>query len=145
MVRIFGRRIKGLPFLIAFVITIIFFVVVFDIVGIPINQNLTIAIFGFGLMSGGLVSIWMKGILHQGHFSIVVGLIFMVIGSVMFFGVFSFAYTDVDGEIKMKEKLWDLSVQESGVFILLIVVGFASLVSGLKQMMGSQYFWGMKR
>ncbi len=45
----------------------------------------------------------------------------------------------------MKEKLWELSVQESGVFILLIVVGFASLISGLKQMMGSQYFWGMKR
>ncbi len=80
MVKIFGHKIKGLPFLIAFVITIIFFVVVFDIVGIPINQNLTIAIFGFGLMSGGLVSIWMKGILHQGHFSIVVGLIFIVIG-----------------------------------------------------------------
>lgn len=145
MVRIFGHRIKGLPFLIAFVITIIFFVVVFELVGIPINQNLTIAIFGFGLMSGGLVSIWMKGILHQGHFSIVVGLIFIVIGGVMFYGVFSFAYTDENGDIQMKEKLWDLSAQESGVFILLIIVGFFSLVSGLKQMMGSQYFWGMRR
>jgi len=145
LVRIFGRRIKGLPFLIAFVITIIFFVIAFELVGIPVNENLTIAIFGFGLMSGGFVSMWMRGILHQGHFSIIVGLIFIVIGGVMFYGVFSFAYTDESGEIQMKEKLWELTAQESGVFILLMIVGVASFISGLKQMMGSQYFWGMKR
>lgn len=145
MVRIFGHRIKGLPFLIAFVITIIFFVVAFELTGIPINENLTIAIFGFGLMSGGFVSMWMRGILHQGHFNIIVGLIFIVVGAVMFYGVFSFAYTDEYGDIQMKEKLWELTAQESGVFILLMIVGFVSFVSGLKQMMGSQYFWGMKR
>lgn len=146
MVRIYGYKIKGLPFLIGFVVTVIFFVIAFDNFNIAINQNLTIAIFGFGLMSGGFVSMWMKGILHQGHFSIVVGIIFLVIAIIILYGVSSFAMLDKDtGEIIMKEKLWDLTPQESGIFVLLGVVGFFSLVSGVKQMMGSQYFWGMKR
>jgi len=96
-------------------------------------------------MSGGLTSNWRRGILHQGHFSIIVGLIFIVIGGVMFYGVFSFAYTDADGNIQHKEKLWDLTETESGIFILLVIVGIVSFVAGTNQMFQNQYQWGLKR
>jgi len=77
--RIKGYKIRGLPFLITFIITVVFFVVAFDFFGIEFNDRVTIAVLGFGLMSGGFVSMWRKGLLHQGHFSIIVGLIFLVL------------------------------------------------------------------
>jgi len=103
------------------------------------------AIIGFGLMTGGFISMWRKGLLHQGHFSIIVGLIFLVVGIVFVAGSFDVPVKDDDGNIIVHERQWKMTPQEVGVFILLAVIGFFSLVSGVKQALGSQYFWGMRR
>ncbi len=144
MVRIKGYKIRGLPFLIGFLVTVIFFVIAFDFIGIQINDNVTIAIFGFGLMTGGFISMWRKGLLHQGHFSIIVGLIFLVVGIVFVGGSFDVPVKDTDGTIIVHEKQWQMSPQEVGVFVLLAVVGAFSLVSGIKQAFQNQYFWGRR-
>ncbi len=144
MVRIRGYKIRGLPFLIGFVVTVIFFVIAFDIIGIEINDNITIAIFGFGLMTGGFISMWRKGLLHQGHFSIIVGLIFLVIGVTFVLGSFDVPVKDETGNIIVHERQWKLTPQEIGVFVLLAVVGGFSLVSGIKQAFANQYFWGRR-
>lgn len=143
--RVFGHRIIGLPMIITFASTIIFLVIVFGQVGIEINQNMTIAIVGFALISGGFVSLWRKGKLHQGHFPIIVGLIFMIVGIVVAVGAFTIPYKNQQGVYIIIEKLWDLSPQEVGVFILLGLVGFLLFIFGMKQMFRAGYFWGTKR
>jgi len=144
MVRIRGYKIRGLPFLIGFLVTVIFFVVAFDFIGIEINDKVTIAIMGFGLMTGGFISMWRKGLLHQGHFSIIVGLIFLVIGLVFVAGSFDVPVKDETGNIIVHEKQWKMTPQEVGVFVLLAVIGGFSLVSGIKQAFANQYFWGRR-
>jgi len=143
--RILGHRIIGIPFAITFLITVIFFWIIFNYFAIEINQNMTIAILGIALMSGGFVSMWRKGILHQGHFSLVVGLIFVIVAGIMTVGAFNIPYKNDQGQIIVVNKLWDLTPQEVGIFLLLGIVGILSFVSGLKQMFGAGYFWGMKR
>jgi len=145
MVRIRGYKVKGLPFLFGFVVTVIIFVVIFDQVGIEFNDKIMIAILGFGLMVGGFISMWRRGILHQGHFQIVTGLIFLFVGLVFFAGSFDVPMKDENGNIILHEKFWKLTPQESGVFLLLAIVGFFSLVSGIKLSWSNQYFWGSRR
>lgn len=135
-----------IPFLSGFIVTIIFFVIVFQYFGIDFTDKLVLAVLGFGLMIGVMVSFWKRGIFHQGHFPITTGFIFVVIGFVMFYGTFT--YNEIDkstGEIVKKPQMWDLTPQESGAFILLIIVGILSMVGGVKTMFANSYNWGLKR
>jgi len=145
MVRIRGYKIRGIPFLIGFLVTIIFFFVIFDQFDIEINNDLTLGIIIIALVNGGFVTLWSLGRIHQGHFGMVIGIIFIVVAVVLLFGVASFAYTDKDGNIQLKEKLWDLTPQESGVFVLVGVLGVFSLITGIKLSLQNAYFWGMGR
>lgn len=143
--RIRGYKIRGLPFLITVAITIVFFVIVFDHFDIEINGNMVFAILLIGVISGGFVSMWMKGWLHEGHFSIVVGIIAITVSVTFLFGIVSFNFTDDDGMVQSREKLWTLAPQESGVFVLVGVLGVFSLISGVNQAMSNQFLWGLKR
>ncbi len=136
---------RGIPFLIGVVVTVVFFVIAFDQIGIEFTENITIAVFGFGLMTGGFISMWRKGMLHQGHFSIIVGIIFLVIGIVFVGGSFDVPVKNDDGGITVYEKQWKMTPQEIGVFVLLAVVGGFSLVAGVKQAFQNQWQWGWKR
>lgn len=141
-------RFPKLPksFLTGFIVTIIFFVVVFYYFNIQFTDKLWLAVIGFGFMSGVLTSFWRRGIFHQGHFPIVTGFIFIVVGFVMFYGTFTYAELDkVTGEIVQKKQMWDLTPQEAGAFVLLIIIGILSMVSGLKTMFANSYNWGLKR
>jgi len=133
------------PFLAGFLVTIIFFFIVFDNFGIEINEDLTLGIIFIALISGGFVSLWRLGKIHQGHFSMVIGIIFIVVAVVLLYGVASFAYTDEDGNIQMKEKLWTMTAQQSGVFVLVGVLGVLALITGIKLALQNAYFWGMGR
>ena len=63
----------------------------------------------------------------------------------MFYGTFTYSSIDPDtGLIVQKEQMWDLTPQESGVFVLLIVVGILSIVSGMKQIFANSYWWGRR-
>jgi amino acid transporter len=138
------RVISFLPFVIGFAVTIIFFFVIFGQFDIEINGDLTVGIILIALIVGGFIHLWKMGSLHQGHFSTVIGVIFIIVAVVLLYGVASFAYTDENGEIQMKEKLWDLTPQESGVFVLIGVLGVFSLVTGIKLALQNQYFWGRR-
>lgn len=133
------------PFTVGFVATLIFFFVVFDYFGIELTNWLILAILGFGLMHGAIVTASRRGIFHEGHMSILFGAIFLIIGSVLVYGTLTFDYFDEDGNKHTKEQLWDLTEQETGVFILLAIIGIWSIVGGIKQMMGYSYLWGIKR
>lgn len=143
--RIKGIKIRGIPFFSTIIITVVFFLIAFSYFEIEVNSNLFIAILLVGAISGGFVSMWKKGIVHQGHFSIVVGIIAIATSLTFLFGIGSFSYLDENGEINRYENLWSFTPQESGVFILVGVLGFLSLVSGVREAMGSQYLWGIKR
>lgn len=145
MVRIKGYKLRGIPFLIGVVVTVVFFVIAFDQVGIEFTDKITIAVFGFGLMTGGFISMWRKGMLHQGHFSIIVGIIFLVIGVVFVGGSFDVPVKNDAGGITVYERQWMMTPQEIGVFVLLAVVGGFSLVAGVKQAFQNQWQWGWKR
>jgi len=133
-----------LPFVIGFLVTVIFFFIIFDHFGIEINDDLTLGIILIALVVGGFIHLWRMGRLHQGHFSTVIGIIFIIVAVVLLYGVASFAYTDDFGNIQMKEKLWNLTPQESGVFVLVGVLGVFSLVAGIKLALQNQYFWGRR-
>jgi hypothetical protein len=133
------------PFLSGFLVTIIFFLIAFDYFGIEVNQDLALGIILIGLINGGFVSLWRLGKIHQGHFGMVIGFIFIIVAIIILYGVFSFAYTDDNGQIQMKQKLWDLTPQQSGVFVLIGVLGVFSLVTGIKLALQNAYFWGMGR
>lgn len=143
--RIKGYKIRGIPFLITLIITIIFFVVVFSFFGIEITNNIFLAILLLGAISGGFVSMWVRGMLHQGHFSIVVGVLAIAVGVTFLYGVGSFSYLDDNGEIQKHEELWKLTPQQSGVFILVVIAGIFSLIGGIKQAMANQWSWGWSR
>ena len=143
--RIRGYKIKGVPFFITMIITLIFFYVVFTHFEIEINTNVILAILLIGVIAGGFVSMWQKGILHQGHFSIVVGILAISVGVIFLYGIASFNFVDEFGDIVSHEKLWTLKPQESGVFVLLVIVGIFSLIGGVKQALANQYQWGLKR
>lgn len=140
-----GRKVRGLTFIAGFVMTILFYVIVFDFVQIEFTDELWTLVVGLALFSGTLMFLNKKGIFHEGHFSIVVGMLFIVTGILMFYGTFSFNYVDDNGVIQTKEQLWSLSNQQSGAFILLAGIGVWSLLGGVRQMMGYSYLWGIKR
>jgi len=140
----FKSCLSALPFLIGFLVTLIFFFVIFAHFEIEINDDLTLGIILISLIVGGFIHLWKMGRLHQGHFSTVVGVIFIIVALVLLYGVVSFAYTDEDGQIQMKEKLWNLTPQQSGVFVLVGVLGVFSLVTGIKLALQNQYFWGRR-
>lgn len=98
-----------------------------------------------GAISGGFVIMWSKGHIHQGHFSIIVGLIAIAVGVTFLYGIASFNYIDDTGSIVSHEKLWTLSPQESGVFVLLVIIGILSLVGGSKEALRNQWSWGWSR
>ncbi len=133
-----------LPFLIGFFVTIIFFFIIFHQFGIEINDDLALGIILIALVVGGFIHLWRMGRLHQGHFSTVIGIIFIIVAVVLLYGVASFAYTDEFGNIQMKEKLWNLTPQESGVFVLIGVLGVFALITGIKLALQNQYFWGRR-
>lgn len=143
MVRL-NSCLKVLPFLIGFLVTVIFFFVVFDQFEIEINDDLTLGIILIALIVGGFIHLWSMGKLHQGHFSTVIGVIFIIVAVVLLYGVLSFAYTDENGEIQMKQKIWNLTPQQSGVFVLVGVLGVFALVAGIKLALQNQYFWGRR-
>lgn len=140
-----GYKIKGIPMLITIIITFIFFFVVFTYFGIEINNNVIIAILLIGIISGLFVTMWQKGKIHQGHFSIITGIIAIAVGVTFLYGIASFNYLDEEGQITTHEKLWDLTPQESGVFVLLVIVGIFSLIGGSKQALANQWSWGWSR
>ena len=135
---------KVLPFVIGFIVTLIFFFVIFDHFEIEINDDLRLGIILIALIVGGFIHLWKMGRLHQGHFSTVIGIIFIIVAVVLLYGVASFAYTDEDGQIQMKEKLWNLTPQQSGVFVLVGVLGVFALITGIKLALVNQYFWGRR-
>ncbi len=143
--RVRGYKIKGVPFFITLIITVIFFYVTFSYFEIEINTNVILATILIGAIAGGFVSMWQKGILHQGHFSIVVGLLAISVGVIFLYGIASFNYLDEFGQIVSHEKLWTLKPQESGVFVLLVIIGIFSFIGGVKQALANQYQWGLKR
>ncbi len=76
--------------------------------------------------------------------SIIVGLIFLVVGIVFVAGSFDVPVKDDNGQITIHERQWKMTPQEVGVFVLLAVVGAFSLISGIKQAFMNQYFWGRR-
>ena len=136
---------KGFKFLIYFVLTVIGFAIIFDYMGIQLNNKMILAILAFGVLIAGMISMYTRGIFHQGHLPVLMGIAFIAVGGLMFWGTLTYTYTDDEGRSQIKEQLWDLTPQESGVFILLIIVGISSTISGFKTMMGASYFWGMSR
>ncbi len=132
-------------FLSGFIATLIFFPIAFAYFDIEFTDKLWVAVLGFALLSGILTSFWGRGWFHQGHTPVVVGFIFVVVGLVLTYGTFT--YTTIDnstGELVVKEQMWDLTPQESGVFVLLIVAGVLSIVSGMKQIFANSYWWGRR-
>ena len=144
--RIFRMRMPKIPkwFLAGFILTLIFFPIAFAYFGIEFTDKLWIAVFGFAIMSGVLASFWGRGWFHQGHTPVVVGFIFIVVGLVIVYGTFEFPFTNDAGEIEVKKQMWDLTPNESAVFVLLIVVGVLSVVSGMKQIFANSYWWGRR-
>lgn len=133
------------PFIAGFLVSFVFFIIAFGIFNINITDKLWIAILGFSILVAMSVSIWRRGIFHQGHFPVVLGFIFVVVGLVMFNGTFTFKTVDeVTGELVQREQMWDLTPPEAGAFILLIVVGILSIVSGMKQIFANSYWWGRR-
>ena len=132
-------------FLGGFIVTFIFFILAFEYLDIDFTDKLWFAVLGFSLMSGILASFWGRGWFHQGHTPVVVGFIFVVVGLVMFYGTFTYSSIDpVTGEIVQKEQMWDLTPQEAGAFVLLIILGLLSIVSGMKQIFANSYWWGRR-
>jgi len=131
-------------FLSGFILTLIFFPIAFAHFGIEFTDKLWIAVFGFAFMSGVLASFWGRGWFHQGHTPVVVGFIFVVIGGIIVYGTFDFPYTNSAGEIIHNEQMWNLTPHETAVFILLIVVGILSMVTGMQQIFANSYWWGRR-
>jgi hypothetical protein len=133
------------PFIAGVLITLVFFIIAFQIQGIEITEKLWIALFFFAFIVGMAISIWRRGIFHQGHFPVVLGFIFVVVGLVMFNGTFTYKEVNPEtGELQQREQMWDLTPQESGAFIILIVLGILSIVSGMKQIFANSYWWGRR-
>jgi len=137
---------KGLiKFGIIFAVIVTAFLVVFYYIGIEINDRMLLAILGLSLLSAMIISLHRKGVFHEGHFPITSGVVFLLVGVGMFWGTLSYSYYDDDGNLQRHEKLWDLSSQEAGMFLLLIAFGGYSIYGGLSQMFQASYSWGMKR
>jgi hypothetical protein len=134
-----------IKFTVIFTIIAIVFAVAFSYIGIIITDKMVLAIIGFALLTSLLISMHQKGIFHQGHFPMTFGFVFIIIGGLMFWGTLDFEYFDDDGNLTQKGKLWDLTSQESGIFILLIVIGIWSFYDGARQALGASYFWGQRR
>jgi len=134
-----------IPFIAGFLVTFVFFIIAFTQFDIGITDKLWLAILGFSVIVGMMVSIWRRGIFHQGHFPVVIGAIFVIVGLVMFNGTFTYKTVDeVTGELVQKPQMWDLTPPEAGAFILLIVIGLFSIVSGMKQIFANSYWWGRR-
>lgn len=136
------RHSKLIKFLVWFVVITAVFAVAFSYMGIQISNAMIVALLGFGLLISGMLHMYNRGIFHQGHFPMLMGIVFILVGGVMFWGTLSFGYVDGDGVKQTKEQLWDLTPQETGIFILLIIVGVWSFISGARQALGASYFWG---
>ncbi len=121
--------------------TLITFFVGFHFLEIEINTNLAFTIIVFSLGIGGLWKIRKR--FHGGQLPIILGLVFIGYGGFLFYGSLEYNYEDSEtGEVKLKEKLWDFSSRNAGVFILVVVAGIISFVTGGKQAWQAMYFWG---
>lgn len=129
-------------FVIGFAVALSIFIVGFWFLKVDVNLNMGIFIIIWCAITGGLFHIKHK--FHQGNFPIIAGAIFILGGSIAFFGTMSFDYPMEDGTVYHKEKWWTLTLPQMGVFILVAVFGVLIAKEGGKQAMKNQYFWGRK-
>ncbi len=99
---------------------------------------LVFALFFIAVIIAGQIEGHRRGLFHQGHFPMLFGVTAVIFGAVMFSG--SLEWTNSDGT--PKDKWWDFNPIEAGIFLFIIIIGILSFITGAKQSLQNQYFWG---
>lgn len=131
----------GIGFIIGFIVTVIAFYFGFSVMGININYSLGWFIFLFAVAIGVLLRF--KGRFHLGHLPMLMGAIFIIGGLTLFWGTFTFNYVDPQtGNVVPKPQWWDLDYQQTGIFLIMAVIGIILFVKGVRGAMANWYFFG---
>jgi len=138
-------KFKLIRFGIELAIIFIIFVVIFSFTSVEFTGFLLFAFLIIALMATGILEGYKRGLFHQGHFPILFGLVAMIGAGILIVGTFEFSYMTEEGVIEKKEKLYDFTPIETGVFIFVMAFGYVSLHGGVKQALNNQWQWGWKR
>ncbi len=130
-----------ISFIVGFVASLIVFLVGFNYIGVEVNFNLGLFIILFSLGIGGLIKMRKKW--HQGQLPMFLGLLMIIAGAVLFYGDMEYKTKNSEtGELELKDRWWNLTSKQDGIFILLLIFGLITLIAGMKQSFSSAYFWG---
>ena len=119
-------------------IILILLVVAISFTSVEFTNLLIFSLFFIAVLIAGQIEGHRRGLFHQGHFPILFGLTAILFGGVMLSGTLE--WTNSDGTTK--SKWFDFTPVEAGIFIFVIIIGILSLITGLKQALQAQYFWG---
>jgi len=133
---------KAIRFGIEVVIIWAVFLIALSLTSVEYTQMLLLVTFMISLVIAGMMEGHRSGLFHQGHFPMLAGIVLVLTGVSLIYGTWDFSYMNDDGTTGHKEKWYDFTPVEQGIYIFMVIAGILSFITGAKMALQNQYFWG---